>query len=264
MLIKEKVRVNSNISGGTVNFKFSLSSNDNFIGYQQEIDSLTQVTALDLVNPVVDVETRRFKLISTPTSTIPLQFKFSSTPPTSPLSFVAAGFTQNEINENTLNLLNSFFIMDFYDTYDTNNQTKIFRTYLTKIKEQYPAPVYIINPNNQLYYWYVPISYMTGTTRIGYVKFSFFNAKFGTTTLFYNEDNISLTTPERLFFMVELNNTYKTWRFISPYNIIKATEIINNTLYINKVNDTYTKFNNLAQAYPSGNTYNYINNNYIT
>jgi len=275
-IIKERVRFNSNligisgntniITGNTINFKFSLGLKDNFIGYQQEIDSLTSFTTIDLVNPVVDEEKRKFKLNPLPDSTITLQFKFysgTSSPPYQ-TSFKNAGFTDNEINQNNFNLLNSFFILDFYNTYDINTQIKIFTTYLTK---KGATPIYSINANinNQLYYWYVPISYMTGTTAIGYVKFSFFNAKTGKLTLFYNENNITPETAEKLFFKVELNQVNKTWKFLtSQYPIINAKEFINSTQYINRINNTYDKFDNLSQTYPTGNTFNYLEGNYFT
>src|ERR1035437_3463685 len=249
-IIKEKIR----FDGRNMNFKFSLGSNDNFIGFQQEIDSLMQSTTNDLINPAIDAEERKFKLNPIPTNTITLQFKFSNL---SLMNFIAAGFTQNEIDQNDTNLLNSYFILDFYDTYNINTQTKIFTTYLTKIGK---SPKYSIGANNnQLYYLYVPISYInsqTGTTVTGYTKFSFFNAKNGITTLFYNKNNENFTTPEKLFFKTELNLINNTWKFITPsYPIIDVKEITNNALYIKKINDTYNNFDNLQQTYPSGNIF---------
>lgn len=252
-IIKEKIR----FDGRNMNFKFSLGSNNNFIGFQQEIDSLMQSTTNDLINPAVDAEERRLKLNPIPSNTITLQFKFSNS---ALIDFTAAGFTQNEIDQNDTSLLNSYFILDFYDTYDINTQTKIFTTYLTKLSK---LPIYSISTNNQLYYLYVPISYIngqTGTTVTGYTKFSFFNAKNGTTTLFYNENNESFTTPEKLFFKTELNLINNTWKFITPsYPIIDVKEIINNALYIKRINDTYDNFDNLQQTYPSGNTFTQLN-----
>ena len=67
---------------------------------------------------------------------------------------------------------------------------------------------------------------MTDTICFGYAKFSFFNAKYGITTLFFNSDNVSLTTPKKMFFEVELNRNDKTWKIISPYSTIIAKQII--------------------------------------
>ena len=63
-IIKETIRlVPINITGLTTNIKFGLSSDDGFLGYQQEIDNLTQVVSLDIVNPEVDVEERKVKYL---------------------------------------------------------------------------------------------------------------------------------------------------------------------------------------------------------
>jgi hypothetical protein len=202
---------------------------------------------------MIDAEEKRFKFNPDISGTT-IQFKFSGSFQS---NFINAGFTQNEINQNSNNLLNSFFILDFYDTYNVNTQIKIFTTYLTKVGK---IPTYLIDNDNknQLYCLYVPISYIsgqTGTTVTGYTKFSFFNAKSGTTTLFYNEDNENFTTPERLFFKTELNLTGNTWRIITAsYPTIKAKEIVNNALYVNRINSTYDNINNLQQTYPTGDT----------
>jgi hypothetical protein len=259
-IIREKIRFNDSLSGTTMNLIIPIGSNDNFTGYQQEVDNLTQFTALDLVNPVSDAEKRRFKLNPNPNSSINLYFKFGSS---NQATFTAAGFTQEEINTGSDSILNSFFILDFYDTYDFYNQTKIFTTYLTKIGT---SSAYNIGSSNQFYYWYVPMSYInsfTGSTTTGYVKFSFFNAKTGKLQLFYNENNTTPESAERLFFKVQMDFPNKTWKFLtSNYPTINASEILNNVLYTTKVNNTFAKTEDLQQKYPSGSTFNYKNATY--
>jgi hypothetical protein len=276
-IIREKIRFNNSLvkltggttgttgfTGTTMNLRISLSSTDNLIEYQQEIDRLTQFTTLDLVNPVIDGEEKRFKLNPNPSANITLIFQFYNvTATTYQTLFTAAGFTSNEINNNNLNVLNSFFILDYYNTFDINSQTKIFTTYLTKLNK---VPSYTIGAtnNNQFYRWYVPISYFSGTTMTGYVKFSFFNAKTGKVTTFFNNDNASLTTPEYLFFKAQLDRSNMTWKFLTTsYPTITAKEVINNTLFVDKVNNTVANMDNLQQNPPSGNTYVYKTNTYI-
>ena len=283
-IVREKIRFNASLvgisgttgntfTGNTMNLIISLGSNENFIEYGEDIDNLTQFTALDLVNPVIDGEVRRFKLVPTPTNDVLLQFQFYSPITTTYLnSFLFAGFTGDEIVNNADNILNSFFILDFYDTADLNSQTKIFTTYLTKLLVPVGGIYYSqytigANTNNQLYRWYVPLSYInaqTGSTVIGYVKFSFYNAKTGNITPFYNQDNESLTTPERIFFKAQLDLTNMTWKMLTTvYSYIKAKEIANNPLYVDKVNSTVDNMDNLQQNPPSGNTYNYKTNTYV-
>ncbi len=185
--------------------------------------------------------------------------------PTYDTSFINAGFSQAEINGNSSTMLNSFFILDFYNTYDINTQTKIFTTYLTKIgdKSQYTINA---STNNQLYNLYVPVSYIelqTGTTTNGYAKFTFYNAKYGNTVLFYNQDNVGISTPEKMYFKIKLDLVNKTWEIIgtSAPNI-NAKQLANSTQYNDRINNTITNINNVRQNYPSGNTYQYSGNSY--
>lgn len=276
-IIREKIRFNSSLigisgttgttlTGHSMNLIISLGSCENFTEYGEDIDNLTQFTVLGLVNPVIDGEVRRFKLNPIPNSYITLIFKFYNvTATTYQTLLTAAGFTTNEITNTDYKLLNSFFILDFYDTFDLNSQAKIFTTYLTKLNNLLIYTIGVSN-SNQLYPWYIPLSYInaqTGSTAIGYVKLSFYNAKTGNITPFYNQDNESLTTPERIFFKVQLDLINMTWKFLTAsYPTITAKEIVNNVLYIDKVNNTVDSMDNLQQNPPSGNTYNYKTNTY--
>jgi hypothetical protein len=273
-IIREKIKF-LNATGLTLNF--GLSSNDGFLGYQQEIDNLTQTVSNDLINPDVDVEERRFKYIPNigPTT---LQFNFHYGNGNSWLnSFYPAGFTTNDIFGLSQAMLNSFFIMSFYDTYDVNTQTKIFTTYLTKLigSDAYGnktyIPSYIINSGipNQLYYWYVPVWYInsqTGTTVTGYTNFTFYNAKSGTTALFYNYDNESLSTSEKMYFKTELNLVNKTWKILTPLshnNVVIARQLWTSPSYNTRVDNTVQNFNNEQQNYPSGSTFVYLDGKYV-
>jgi hypothetical protein len=282
-IIREKIRFNNSLvglsgsttgfTGTTMNLRISLSTTDNLVEYQEEIDRLTQFTTLDLVNPVTDGEERRLKMNPSPNATINLIFQFYSTISLAYLnSFLYAGFTGEEIVNSSDNILNSFFILDFYDTFDINSQTKIFTTYLTKVLVPVGGIYYSqyaigANNNNQFYRWYIPLAYIesqTGTTATGYVKLSFFNAKTGKVVTFFNADNASLTTPEFMFFKAQLDLVGMTWKFLTTsYPTITAKQIINNTLFTDKVNNTVASKDNLQQNPPSGTTYDFKTNTYI-
>lgn len=274
-IIREKIRF-FNATGITLNF--GISSNDGFLGYQEEIDNLTQTASDDLINPPVDIEERKFKYIPNigPTT---LQFNFHYGSGNSWLnSFYPAGFTTNDIYGASQAMLNSFFIMSFYDTYDVNTQTKIFTTYLTKLigSDAYGnktyIPSYIINSGtpNQLYYWYVPVWYsdaQTGATVTGYTTFTFYNAISGTTALFYNYDNESSTTSEKMYFKTILNLQNKTWKILTPAshnNVVIARQLWSSPSYNARVDNTVQNFNNEQQNYPSGQTFNYQTGKYVS
>jgi hypothetical protein len=266
-ITKEIIKYNNN----DMNLKIRLGSNDAFTGYQQEIDSLTEFTTTELINPIIDGEMRRFKHFTNASYTLQFQF-YNNILATYGTSFLNAGFTTDELTSKSNNVLNSFFILEYYDSYDVYNQNKIFSSYLTKIvTTTNQTPVYTINPtvDNQFYRWYVPISYIdtfTGNTATGYTKFSFYNAKRGKVQLFFNLDNISLTTSEKMYFKTILNFQNKTWKIISPSQVITARELqpTINQSYIDKINDTFDNFDNVQQNYPSGNTFNYQDGTYLT
>ena len=214
-IIKEVIKSN----GNDTTIKFGLGINNRLSGYQQEIDELTEETKDDLINPIIDNEVRRFSFI--PNSVKILNFFFGSSSPQS--KFTHAGFTNDEIDESNNNLLNSFFIMDFYDKYDPYTQSKVFTIYNTQVLEGNTSvgrqiPSYTINDDNlnQFYHWFIPKSYLdaqTGSTVTGYTKFSFYNAKLGLLHLFYNKLNDTLATPEKMYFKTKLNLNNMTWEF---------------------------------------------------
>lgn len=246
-IIKETIRNN----GQDVNLKFSLDISNRLSGYQQEIDNLTEETKEELINPVIDYEIERFKYLSGTLSTITFWFSTGSTHDD---TFIYAGFTSTEIEQNDNVLNNSFFIVDFYNTYDNNIQTKLFTTYITKIlngetSSGVPVPKYSLNGTikNQFYYQYVPkwfLDTQTGETITVYVRFSFYNAKDGTISLFYNSNNTPLT-PNRMYFKAYLYPETMEWNFDlqnpQPY------ELSPNNTYVTKVNDTFENFENLQQ-----------------
>jgi len=249
-----------------VNLKFTLSTNDDFLGYQQEIDNLTLATKEVLINPVNDTEVRRFNYRPDISATnIKFYFGVSNVN-----TFLSAGFTATEIATSNANLLNSFFILDFYDTFNSNTQTKVFTNYLTKVlgsNSNTPNYKMYSDTVNQFYNWNMPLTYInsyTGTTVTGYTKFSFYNAKTGVISLFYNYDNAAMLTPQKMYFKTELNLTNRTWRFLGlSSNIAKAYQVTQTSAYATRVNNTVANFDNKKQIYPTGDTFQSSTGNYI-
>ena len=257
-IIKEKIRLSNNSTGATITF--GLSIGNRLSGYQQEIDELTEDTKQELINPVIDHEVRRF--ISSNIQFINFWFsKRGGSGAAFDDSFTSkyAGFSTSEIEDYDDVVLNSFFIMDFYNTFNNNTQTKIFTTYLTQILDGQsssgvPISKYTINYNtgNQWYHQYVPKSFLdtqTGSTITGYTKFSFYNAKYGTLSLFYNDANSALSTPEKMYVKTYFYPSTMEWEFVSSPNLY---ELASDNSYVTKVNETFKNFENLKQTYPVG------------
>lgn len=259
MLKKEKIK----FKGRDMNIQFTLGGNNNLLGFQQEIDKFTQIKTTNSINEGRDQEVRRFKFIL---ENIFLLFSFWDGLNYGS-SFIKAGFTSAEINGLSDNFLNSYFILDFYDTFNPNIQNKIFSTYLTKLGLD-DHSWFILTDDIQFYKLAIPIDYFdkqTGNTITGYTRFSFYNAKTGKVQLFYNNDNAGLTTPEKMYFKTILTLNNKTWKIDTPaitHPVIKnipAKELkySENKGYIDRYNETFEDYDNLQQVFPSGNTFNY-------
>lgn len=272
-----------------INLKISLGGNNSIYGSQQEIDNVVEETKQLLINPINDVEVRRFKYkpLIEPAN---LQFYFVNSSNTYFNDFITAGFTATEIGTINTKLLNSFFILELYDSVDPNTQSRILTTYLTKILgSTNTLPNYSITNvlKNQFYYLNIPLSFINqqnSSTVSVYAKYSFYNAKDGSISLFYNKqnaDNPSLnTTPEKMYFKIELDLINMTWNYTtsntySPYggydgnngtittNIV-AYELSPYSAYVNRINSTVSNFDDKQQNYPTGNTFDNINGSYRT
>lgn len=258
-----------------INIKFSLSSNDDQTGHQEEIDSFTQIQTSSSINEPTDAEVRRFSF-NGPTDTV-LEYSFySKIIAQYSNSFNYAGFSNSDVEKQRNNFLNSFFRLDLYDTFISNQQTRLFSNYLTKlINGRFNNPIissYILNNENQFYYLNVPINIFNDTTDDTidlYGLFTFYNAKSGQTSIFYNWDNRNLTSPQKLYFRIRLNLLNKTWEILtssitSPTGTPRAFifELKDSTEYIEKYNNTLDNFNNLNQNYPTGSTFNFETGKY--
>lgn len=254
-----------------VNLKINLGVGNNISGYQQEIDELTENTKVELINPIIDNEVRRFQFKSSTNTPTNIQFYFGTTH-VSDFGSTGANFSDFQISNHTLKIRNSFFTMDFYDSFDSYTQRRIFTIYQTQIfngettttgfgNSGEPIPKYKIKRSNQFYSWYVPKTFIdqniaTGTTAAtGYVKFSFYTARYGKIRLFYNYDNRSLETPEKMYFKVKLNLINMTWEFDANGGNKKAYQVPITNMYAKKVNDAVENFDNKQQDYPEGNTF---------
>lgn len=182
-------------------------------------------------------------------------------------SFLGAGFSQNDIDTNSSNMQNSFFIANYYDTFNSQTQTKLFNGYLTYIDNApiSTTPHYLINPTGtgrQFYYFYMPNNYLTaltGTTATGYTQFTFYNSKTGAMQLFYNQSNSGSTTNEKLYFKTILNLTNKTFRFVnSPLNAYQVPP----SDYVDRYNTSVTSMTMNQEVYPSGNSFNFLTGKY--
>lgn len=252
-IIQQKIQ----FTGNDLNIQIPISAVPAQLGMQQEIDNYVLEKTTGSINAVTDVEVVRFKYA---TSGKEMEFAFNSGSNYYPY-FSVAGFTADEIEQQSLNFLNSFFILDFFDSVDSANQTKIFSTYLTNLNDNAYSR-YDIEPTFQLFDLNVPANFFgTGTTYIAYARFSFYNAKTGKIAVFFNKVFDTTNPPptnNKMYFELTLNLSTKKW-FIATSsmqgNTMAARELASSPAYIEKYNDTFEDFENQAQSYPSGNVF---------
>jgi len=130
-MLKQKVKLNNR----DVNIRISLGSSNNLGGYQQEINNLTSFNSLDIVNPVEDEEVRRFEYMFNNLNDIRFAFHVPESNTFEP-SLTQSGFLESDINNGNRAIQNSFYLVDFYDTFNKFSQTKIFSNYNSKIIEE--------------------------------------------------------------------------------------------------------------------------------
>lgn len=235
MLIKNKIQLKNK----DVKIRIPLGGSIDFTGKQQEIESQTQFNMFDLVNPVADLEVRRFKYENTTTS-ISYRFHNQTDDSFSP-DLTLAGFSSNELLINTPASNNSFFIMDCYDTFNPYGQIKLFSNYNTQILRDSGNTTYILNNKQQQHYLNIPLSFLDEVDDDNieiFAKFMMYNAKNGRVFYFYNDDNKSLITNEKYYVKINLNLLTNTWEFLTE-SVIEDNVLKLNELERNK----YVKFN---------------------
>lgn len=259
------IRENIKFKGEDANIKINIGSTNNLNGNQDVINTLINNTSNSLINTPIDSETWKFKYHPNYNALMVFKFGTAVYP-----SYTEAGFLNDEMKYNSSNYANSFFIMDFYDSYDENNQNKLMRSFLT-IKDEYYSffdvgkeyqTLDIIN--NQISTLFVPqwvINNYTGNIYTIYVKFSFYNAKLGKMHQFYNNEFNTDTSSRKMYFEIRLMPSNKTWLFTDVDNnkLINAIELLDSDAYTynKKINDSINKIPNLKQEYPDGNLFDY-------
>jgi len=258
MLIRKKIKP----TGNDLNIQIPLSNESEFSGYQQEINDYTNIQTANSINDVTDGEV--FKFTNTNGYNKSMEFTFED---------FLGGFTIDDISKEKLNYLNSFYILDFFDSYSPINQTKIFSTYLTNL-DRYSFRIFEFQPSFQLFNLFVPIGYLDKNKitddgkYIGYCRFSFYNGKTGNIQIFYNNDDKSKSTPEKIHVKTEFNLFNGTWEFNSRSIInglrLKLEELTNSQEYIERINNTVENYDNLQQNYPNNNTFDFETGEYFT
>ena len=240
-LIKEKIR----LTNQDASIKIPLTSTDNRLGLQENINEFIERETGLSINPAEDAE----KLLFTTSSVKTHVFKFykggvyDST-------LTNDTFTQEEINDKEAVVQGSFFIAQYYDSDDINNQTLLHTSYLNGFDfiENGESTNYGVSLLRNLEFLniYLPMSFLSEQENLFNIKarFFFFNSKNGWIVPFYNERLESDTTPKKLFFNATLNKSTKGY-ILGADSTLNIKEI-NNAGYRNTITDKISKRKNEA------------------
>ena len=251
-----------------INISIPIDLNSNLSGYQQEINKIIYNESEKAINPEHDVDIIRYK------HTIPLyilSFKFYNYNDNDyDYSYLNIGFTEDDFNNNSLNVKNSYYIFILYDNFNSDKQNIISKMFFTNIHGE--NSYYNIKRGVDLYYYHIPHYYFNENNDIstGYTKILFYNATNGKYHLFYNKNKENLTTEERFYFKTYIDNNNKTWEFTDDYitgypggyfNIYEEHEAVE---YINKINKNNDNFIIQKPLYPDGEIFDIDDGTYYT
>ncbi len=186
------------------------------------------------INPVIDREYKRFKNITD----IPFNFTFTISGYTDYVPYI---FTNSDIVNNKNSFINSFWILDYYDSTDKNTQTKLYTNF-------YRPERIILSNNNIDSIIRIPIDGISDSSVISlpnnvvsssgltscFIKFRFFNAKNGIIYNFKKDPIDQNNTSGDYFFKISIDNVNKSWYL---------ADVVNNR-YNNYVNPTTNNTNN--------------------
>lgn len=264
-IIKKTIVLNN-----TKNVSFSLESVNNKMGSDQIVNELVKNSELESINSGIDNEVYRYKYSDTFTKIMHFNF-FSGSSYYN--SYLYAGFTSDEIVGNKNPFTNSFYIIDVFDSIDIYSQKAISKNYftnLTRIRTDgfIQEPNYLIGDphyKNQMNNVYLP-KYFTDSKSdsfVVYLKISFYNAKTGKISPFYNVVNESSKNSDKLFFDITINKLNRSWKFNNQASSYIYANELNNSVYQTKLTNTSQNITNINIDYPSGGTFNYNEINYI-
>jgi len=236
-MLKYNVRISP--VGNDLNLTFPLSSKSNLSGLSQDIQDLVTDQSDNSINLGTDGEKTRF----TPNGFTGITF----------WNGIMTGFTTLEVK--TQAYVNSFFIIQIYDTPVSDTQTLLHTSFINGY--------YFTTGVTAIFDWtnvfeytdlHIPTDYLatfSGNTVNVYCKTNFYNAKLGKIDPFYDVYATG-NTESKLYKMMTLNKTNRTYSITGNMHFAK----INNPEYVELINDSIESFNVEKPTYPTGNTFN--------
>ena len=270
MNIKQKIKFNV---GEDINLKLGLSKNVNTSLGRQESDyeNLIKQESENAINPIVDNDVVRFRYGNSNHS-IRIQ----------PIG----DFNVRDIINKIPPVMNSFYVIDFYDEPNIFKKNKITTNYLQGAGVVGAGNsldgLYFFNKQRDLNYIKIPLWYLNNVDNNVFslwFTINFYSAKTGVLTPYINQYYVdgsffvgdwSLTneTIERMLFKVNVNKNNRSWvcdsaTMFQDGNHVSAHYFNQNTvIYMQKLNSSIETTNIKKPDTPSGRNFNYGNRTY--
>lgn len=265
MPIREKIK----ISDKDMNLKITFSGLENVCGEEDGVLNFVNKVSNDSINPVYDQEIISFLYDQEKNGDFIMEF-YHETFGWGNL-FINAGFTSDEVTKYTMNLRNSFFILDFFDDFSSNNRRKIFTKYYTiinrlGIQEEYEGRVVPIKNTEQLKRIEVPRYYLNNNNSFLFLRVLFYNAKTGAVIPFYNEKKSDEKGDEKLFFKINLDVSNRIWFVESEVSDDlhgKEITVESNPAYRKKIEKTNKNLRLQRIEYPEKQYFDYKTGTYL-
>jgi|GEM_PF-6553642 len=253
MLISQKIKRNNN---QTTSVKIPLNSQNSISGDEQVIQRFVDFETQLSVNSVDDGE----KFIFSRKGNFRTVFEFyraSSTGyETSLVGF--NGFNlEEDITGQSPALQNSFYIAQYYDSPDIDNQTLLHSSFLNGFEiikngesTNYPATFIDGTELGDIYLTQEFLDSQGDLFDI-YVRYYFFNSKSGQINVFLAKDNETLRTSQRLFYTVSVRKAERNFTYLSDSSV--ELKEVNNIQYKNKIGNSVDKLPKEKPNPPIGN-----------
>lgn len=245
--------------------KFKLYDNDqnliiplkginNLSGYDDDLLSMTTIETEESINIGNDAETRRLF----PAVTNQIMFEFWRSSSNSFVNLVAPDeFSSNDYN--TAGAKNSFYVIQLYDTFRDESNSKKHTGYYNgfDFAKSNLVSTYTFSPDNEFSNLYVAqnvLDSLSGITKDFYIKFLFYSGKSGKFYSFFNQNTPSVTTQEMMYHKITINPNTLTYSFNPNYSPLLLREL-RNPAYNTFINNTVQSIPVEKPVYPSGNTF---------
>lgn len=241
-IIKEKIKK----TGGNINIKFPLNGSVVNSGDDENMENFITDQKKESINEPVDGDIIRFKLFENMT------FGFSFYDGVNHYrSLSVAGFTSEDMDRKTPAVYKSFYMIELFDSYDSNIQNKIYYGILplNLLSDNSINTTYKTFSNYEISKLYIPAKLVKDFVwnQTLYVRFTFYNSIDGKFHVFYNENNSTKTGGLNQYFEIKAYETWKSFQFVN--DTVSCIEFTDDN-YVNRLNDTVTSNDTLTPSYP--------------